>query len=105
MVQFVGISFTGFSLFFPSLNNISFSDNLSGFSSTLSAECWAVYYALLQIQSLSVDNFLIVYDSQSALLALNSNPFSSKVSQLMLRIRSIIVFIKKVFLVEFWMTG
>lgn len=61
----VGISSADFSFFIPSLN-ISFLDNLSGFSSLFNDECWAIYYALLQIQSLSVDNFLIISDSQSA---------------------------------------
>jgi len=69
----VGFSSAGFSFFVPSLI-ISFSENFSSFSSSFSVEFWAIYYALLQIP---FDNFLIISHFQSALLALNSNPFSS----------------------------
>lgn len=43
-----------------------------------------------KIQTLLVDNFLNIIDSQSALLTLNSNLFKSKMSQLALKCRSLI---------------
>jgi len=79
----------GFSFFLPTLN-ISFADKLNSFSSSFTAECYAIISALEFVFSLENNIILIVTDSQSCLFAISSNPFNSSLSPLVLLIKSLI---------------
>ena len=79
----------GFSFYIPQLN-ISFTSNLPPSSSSFTAECFAIIEALNMISTFSNNNVLIASDALSCLQSLNSCPFSSHVSPLILRIKSIL---------------
>jgi hypothetical protein len=69
---------------------LSFTSNLPPTSSSFTAECYVITEALKLIQNFPPKNYLIVSDSMSCLQALNSNPFNSHLSPLILRIKFLI---------------
>ena len=79
----------GYAFYIPDLH-LSFSSNLPSTSSSFTAECYAIIEALKLIQNFPSNNYLIVSDSMSCLQALNSNPFNSHLSPLILRIKFLI---------------
>ncbi|KAF0757415.1 RNA-directed DNA polymerase from mobile element jockey, partial [Aphis craccivora] len=80
----------GYAFFIPELQ-VSFSNNLPPSSSSFTAECYAITEALQLILNFASKNYLIASDSMScSLQALNSNPFNSHLSPLILRIKSLI---------------
>jgi len=78
----------GYSFYIPELH-ISFTNNLPPSSSSFTAECFAIIEALTFISNLISNYYLIASDSLSCLIALNSNPFNSHFSPLVLRIKQI----------------
>ena len=82
----------GYSFYIPELH-VSFANNLPPTTSSFTAECYAIYEALLFISNTDPGNYLIATDSLSCLLALVSNPFNSKLSPLVLRIKSFIYYL------------
>lgn len=85
----VSSSSAGYSYFFPLLQ-IQSSVRISPYVSSFTAESCAILDALNCISSLSPGHFLIVSDSQSSLLAISGNPFVSKCSPVILKIRSVL---------------
>jgi len=74
-----------FYLFLPAIlficrNYIFLSQNLSPFSSSFTAECYAIIEVLSFISNLASNKYLIASDSMSCLQALMSNPFDSHLS-------------------------
>jgi hypothetical protein len=59
-------------------------------SSSFTAECYAIYEALLLISTTDSGNYLIATDSMSCLQTFVSNPFNSKISLLVFLIKSYI---------------
>uniref|UniRef100_A0A2H8TL40 RNA-directed DNA polymerase from mobile element jockey n=2 Tax=Melanaphis sacchari TaxID=742174 RepID=A0A2H8TL40_9HEMI len=79
----------GYAFYIPELH-ISFSNNLPPSSSSFTAECYAIFEALLFISDLAPNRYLIASDSMSCLQSLTSNPFNSKLSPLVFLIKSYI---------------
>ena len=79
----------GYAFYIPELH-VSFTNNLPPSSSSFTAECYAIFEALTLILNFGPNNYLIASDSMSCLQALNSNPFNSHLSPLILRIKSLI---------------
>jgi ribonuclease HI len=71
----VSTSSAGFSFYIPTLK-ISFSSKINSLASSYTTECYAIINALQFIFSLEFNNFLIVSDSQSCLLAIASDSFN-----------------------------
>uniref|UniRef100_A0A2S2QK82 RNase H type-1 domain-containing protein n=1 Tax=Sipha flava TaxID=143950 RepID=A0A2S2QK82_9HEMI len=80
----------GYSFFIPSLY-IKYSNNVPLFASFFTTECLAILVALHTIKTLNTCYFVIVSDSQSCLMALNTSPLASPVFYLILQIRSILL--------------
>lgn len=82
-----------FVYFSPELH-IQSSSNLSAFVSSFTAECWAILEAFTCISFLLCGDFLIVSDSQASIQAIVSNPFLSKCSLIIPKIRSLLLSLK-----------
>lgn len=76
--------------FFIPIINLSLSEKLHHFSSSFTAECYAIRSALQYIYSTNICNILTASDSQSCLLVLLSNPFNFFISPLILIIKSLV---------------
>jgi ribonuclease HI len=85
----VSTSSAGFSFYIPTLN-ISFSSKINSLPSSFTTECYAIINALEFIFSFEFNNFLIISDSQSCLLAIASESFNSSLSLLIFIIKSLV---------------
>jgi len=78
-----------YSFYIPNIH-VSFSNNLPSSSSSYTVECHAILEALLFISNVEPNNYLVAFDSMSSLQSLISNPSNSKLSPLVLLIKSYI---------------
>lgn len=62
--------------------------NLSAYVLSFTTECTTILKALICISYLTSGNYLVISDFQASLLALTRNPFYSKCSPIILKIRS-----------------
>jgi ribonuclease HI len=85
----ISTSSANFSFYIPTLN-ISFFGKINALTSSFTTECYAIINVLQFISRLEFNNFLIIFDSQSCLLAIASDSFNSSLSPLILIIKSLV---------------